>query len=529
MRDYRMVLCAVLFGCTADVNGGGCRDGCGGSMSATDAAVDDLAVEDLAVDDLATAVDLVSPPDLTPDPDYFPKSYGSDVAQEVALAVFAVPEGGYIVAGWSRSFSGARPAVWILRLDWRGAIEWQKVYAETNREQEGLAARPIVNAGVLEGFYVAGVTRMQVDGVNDALLIRLTPTGDVVWARSYGTVGAVDTVESLRVLPGGDCLLAGSSRSYGDGTNTAAWIFKVRASDGLLLWQHALGRTTEVGASDVEVLAGGDLALVGQIGGPADLLALRVKVNETVEPATLSFVWQHRYHPQNPAGAATARAHAIAEVPYGVGQYDLAIGGETSTSGTTVTNDALVLRVDESDGLLTGAHAWARRYRRWDFSAARALAATPDGNVIVGGISRGTGMLIGRFFAWKLDFATGDVPWARIFASHSSMIDGEIFAVGLAPTDTLLDAGYIFAGNTVDDIRPSGSYWVVRTDDEGAIPGTCPDYVSVDGMPGLIDAVATTVSDSGLADLAPALLNVETRAITASDTTTDYLAQCTLP
>ena len=89
--------------------------------------------------------------------------------------------GGYIVPGNTVSFSPDWSGdTWVLKLDSSGNVEWEKVLGIAGQWDEALSVGATSDGGSLIGSYVE-----QGSSDWDLLLIRLDPSGNVVWKKSY--------------------------------------------------------------------------------------------------------------------------------------------------------------------------------------------------------------------------------------------------------------------------------------------------------------------------------------------------------
>ncbi len=128
---------------------------------------------------------------------------GSD--DDYARSAAATPDGGFIVAGTTRSFGIGGTDAWVFKLDGAGEIVWQYAYG---REKDDYAHE--ILAAPDGGFVVAGSTRDLRSGALNAWLLKLGPDGRVIWSRAYPGVFEASGI-SVEIVPSG-YVLAGRTR-----------------------------------------------------------------------------------------------------------------------------------------------------------------------------------------------------------------------------------------------------------------------------------------------------------------------------
>lgn len=141
--------------------------------------------------------------------------------REGAHAVFATPDEGCVVVGWSESSTVTHPQqVWVLKLAPDGAIEWQTALGnnEWPTWYGGIGQPGAVS--VLQtpdgGFVFAGLLQPK-DFEYDAWLVKLSPSGALEWQRTYGG-DAWDDFTAVRLLDDGSFVAGGTTSSFVHGT-----------------------------------------------------------------------------------------------------------------------------------------------------------------------------------------------------------------------------------------------------------------------------------------------------------------------
>jgi hypothetical protein len=133
-------------------------------------------------------------------------------------------DGGFIVAGNTKTFNNGIYDFWLLKLDAKGEIVWQKIYGGPGPDYA-----PSVREVPGGGFIVAGTTATDVTSDSDIWLLKLDASGNVVWRKSY-TGSGLDEAQSLQKTSDGGFMVLGRTISYGAG-NYDGWFLKLD-SDG---------------------------------------------------------------------------------------------------------------------------------------------------------------------------------------------------------------------------------------------------------------------------------------------------------
>jgi hypothetical protein len=153
------------------------------------------------------------------------KSYGEPMelepgqfGAEIGYSVFETGQGGYTVVGTTRSFGvggGARGDIWMIELDSRGNVLWQKAYGGVCLEAPPVAIR-LNSGGYLVGpnttsFYPREGAAIDRDscgkqGIHNIWLVAIDDGGEIIWEKVYGANG-VNGIGGLVKTAGGNYLL----------------------------------------------------------------------------------------------------------------------------------------------------------------------------------------------------------------------------------------------------------------------------------------------------------------------------------
>ncbi|MGN6567736.1 MAG: T9SS type A sorting domain-containing protein [Flavipsychrobacter sp.] len=337
-------------------------------------------------------------------------------------------DGGYIMIGTTTSIdgdiSGALGAsgtnIWVVKLNGRGAISWQKVLGGTDNDN-GASIRQTNDGG-----YILAATSSSTDGNvtgnhggSDFWVAKLNSTGTLLWQRSLGG-SADDYAAAIRQTKDSGYVVAGFTSSIdGDVTGNHGsydfWVVKLDDT-GAVKWQKALGGTNDDRAAAVE---------------------------------------------------------QTADTGYIVTGYTNSMDGDvTSYHGTPGTySDYWVVKLSKAGSL-----QWQKSYGGEDYDYASSVKQTKDGGYVVAGfassnygdvkISYGDGDM------WLLKLNdTGAISWQKSYGGSATD-----YATSVQQT---LDGGYALAGYTASadsDVTHHYSggtfgydYWFLKLNDTGAI------------------------------------------------------------
>ena len=167
------------------------------------------------------------------------------------LAV-AVNAAGLLVAG-RKLVSGVGNAGYLVQVDAKGAILWEKTYANVS---ELVGVVPLGDQIAVVG------PGPKADAGTDAVVMRLKPGGSVVWTSYVGSTFN-DSPTDLALIGGGDLLVSGAQ---GGASGNRAMAARLAAADGKLAWQKtAVSAAGTTSIAQAAVQNGSQLVLAGQI------------------------------------------------------------------------------------------------------------------------------------------------------------------------------------------------------------------------------------------------------------------------
>ena len=185
------------------------------------------------------------------------KTYGG-TAGEGAFSVRQTSDGGYIIAGDTVSFGKGASDIWILQLDSTGNIIWNNTYGGSGED----SVRSIQQTSD-GGYIVAGSSTSFGAGNYDIWVLKLNSTGAIAWQKTYGGF-SLDRAYSVRQTTDGDYIIAGYESSFG-GSDNDIWFLKLNPS-GNVIWQKTFGGPGNEAGYSTQQTADSGYILAGQTG-----------------------------------------------------------------------------------------------------------------------------------------------------------------------------------------------------------------------------------------------------------------------
>jgi hypothetical protein len=356
------------------------------------------------------------------------QTYGG-TGPESALSLVATSDGGYALAGYTRSLDDWDDYgnFWLVKTDAYGEMEWNRTYGggdmEWNRTYGGpyqeIAWSLVATSD--GGYALAGPISVFGGDEYDAdfWLVKTDEFGNMLWSRTYGGP-SLDLAFSVIETSDGGYALAGETRSYGAGASDF-WLVKTDES-GNMEWNKTYGRTYNDYAQALVETADGGYVIAG--GRCIDLDVLFGDCWLVKTDAYGNMEWNKTYEAMryNPARSLVATSD---------GGY--AIAGE---SGMNPEAGFWLAKTDAYGNM-----EWKQQYEGTAGPNPPSVIETSDG-----------GYAIAVYTLLVKTDVTGNMEWNQTY-------DGG--ARSLVATS---DGGYALAG------QKGGDFWLVKTDEHGIVP-----------------------------------------------------------
>ena len=147
-------------------------------------------------------------------------TYGG-TEKDYASWIIQTEDGGYAVAGHTKSFGAGNYDFWLIKTDSNGAMQWDRTYGGANDED----ARCVIQTES-GGYMLVGATGvLGVTDSWDAWLIGTDASGNMIWNETYGGASE-DWLYSLIQTVDKGYAMAGFTKSYGAG-DADFWLVKL--------------------------------------------------------------------------------------------------------------------------------------------------------------------------------------------------------------------------------------------------------------------------------------------------------------
>ncbi|MHC4686814.1 MAG: outer membrane protein assembly factor BamB family protein [Planctomycetota bacterium] len=160
-------------------------------------------------------------------------------SNEAANSVEPIHDGGYIVAGFTYSFSSSDsdPDIYLIKTDSNGNVEWNRSFGGPFTEN-ALSVQQTFDGG----YIIAGITASLGSGSNDFYLVKTDSNGDALWTRTFGGEG-FDTAWSVQQTNDEGYIIIGETSSFGE-MGVDAYLVKTDSS-GIVVWTKNLGGSSK--------------------------------------------------------------------------------------------------------------------------------------------------------------------------------------------------------------------------------------------------------------------------------------------
>ncbi len=361
---------------------------------------------------------------------------------------------------------------WVLKLSAvDGSIIWQKALGGTGFD-EAYSITELRDGSLA----VAGCTYSDdgdvkgAHGESDAWVLKLSAVdGSILWQNALGGTGDNDIAYSITELLDGSLAVAGVTASAdgdvkGSHGGIDVWVLKLSAVDGSIIWQKALGGSDDDWAFFITELRDGSLTLAGFVeSADGDVKGAHGGSDAWVlklSSADGSILWQKTL-----GGSDLDAAYSIIELRDG----SLAVAGITSSDdgdvkGAHGKTDAWVLKLSAVDGSII----WQNALGGTGLDEAYSIAELREGTIAVAGNTKSDDGDVkggrGGIDAWvlKLNSENGSILWQNALGGS-----GADFAYSITE---LRDGSLAMAGRTysadgdVKGAHGGGDVWVVKLD-----------------------------------------------------------------
>ncbi len=366
-------------------------------------------------------------------------------ADDMARSVRQTHDGGYILAGSTRSFGAGEEDVYLIKIGADGNEGWSKTFGGT-RGDEAWSVQQTTDGGYIVAGRNSSVRR---DG--DVYLMKTDANGSEVWSKTFGGTDS-DGGFSVQQTSDGGYIVAGVTESFGEGWDDV-YLIKTDA-DGNEGWSRTFGGLGRELLSSVQQTSDGGYILAGfsnSFGtGESDWDAYVIKTDGNGRE-----VWSRIF-----GGDWNQYSHSAQETSDG----GSIVAGTTCTFGAGPF-DIFLIKTDAD-----GNEAWSRTFGGKAMDEGYSVQQTTDGGYVVAGNTDSFGAGDGDVYLIKTD-ADGNEVWSRTFG-------GTDVDYGNSVQQTS-DGGYVVAGITWSFGAGAWDVYLIKTDQNGNAPPPEPRFISV--------------------------------------------------
>ena len=292
----------------------------------------------------------------------FERTYGG-ISEDGGFSVQETQDGGYIIAGMTRSFGTGGSDVWLIKTDAAGDTVWTNTYGGIHTDW-GFSVQETQDGG----YIIAGSTWSFGAGLSDVYLIKTDSLGNTVWTNTYGGTD-YDWGRSVQETQDGGYIIAGMTGSFGAGYGDV-YLIKTDAA-GDTVWTKTYGGIYDDAGYSVQETQDGGYIIVGYTWDyDYDTDVYLIKTN-----AAGDTVWTNTY-----GGAYRDEGYSVQETQDG----GYIIAGRTTSYGPGTPNYESVYLIKTDSA---GDTVWTKTYGGIYDDPGYSVQETQDGGYIIAGMT----------------------------------------------------------------------------------------------------------------------------------------------
>lgn len=164
-------------------------------------------------------------------------------------------DGGYILSGYADSYGYPGHDYWLIKTDEQGNEQWSKIFGGT-----GSDASYSVCQTSDEGFILTGYSYSYSNGGNDVWIVKTDMNGNEQWADNFGRNGN-EYGMSIKETFDGDFIIVGSTDKHLQG-DTDLWVLKID-ENGTKIWDRIYGGTGNDWGGSITLRSDGGYIITG--------------------------------------------------------------------------------------------------------------------------------------------------------------------------------------------------------------------------------------------------------------------------
>jgi uncharacterized delta-60 repeat protein len=402
---------------------------------------------------------------------------GSD--DDEARSIIQSSDGGYVVAGWTRSFGAGPVDIYVVKLDSGGNVQWTKTIGILGHD----FAYSIIQSSD-GGYVVVGDT----ESFEGFYVVKLDSAGNIEWTKRIGCCGAWSIIRS-------------SDEGYvvaGDGSPGAGgldfYVVKLDSS-GNVEWTKTIGGSSSDVAYSIIQSSDGGYVVAGMTSsfgaGGADFYVVKLAPDGTLgchdsfQNPSINSGGNEAF--QTPLSSYVSPSSSfVSPVSYSLATTDIALCMLTFAERIGGSNDDFANSIiQSSDGgyvvagytnsfggsydfyvvklYSSGSVAWTKTIGGSGDDQANSVVQSSDGGYIVAGYTTSFGASGADMYVVKLG-SGGNVQWTKTIGGSD-----DDFANSVIQSS---DGGYVIAGYTQSFGAGGYDMYVVKLDSNGNVVWT---------------------------------------------------------
>jgi hypothetical protein len=285
------------------------------------------------------------------------KNYGG-FAQDGGFCVDQTTDGGYFITGITDSFCNGDRDIWVIKTNSTGAEEWNRPLGgagfEFGRDGHQTSDGGYIVIGKTTSYGCVG-TNQNGNPYTDAWLIKLNSTGHEQWNKTYGNYSNELGIKVLQTPDNGYLLLG---RKQGN-----TWLIKTD-ENGTEEWNRTLGRRGKDKGSSIKQTSDGGYIITGQtnISESSNQDIWLTKINKTYV-----VLWNNTIQKS--------------QIEHGVDIQQTTDGGYIIIGSTTISNSIFDICLVKTNS--TGYEQWYRTFGQGGDDRGGSVIETDDGGYLM--------------------------------------------------------------------------------------------------------------------------------------------------
>ncbi|PCJ87486.1 MAG: hypothetical protein COA57_04740 [Flavobacteriales bacterium] len=359
----------------------------------------------------------------------------NDIGYSLALT----NDGGYIVAGTSRSYGAGSEDIFVVKFTASGGLQWCKTIGFEHQDYlQKIIPTKDGNYALIGSNWDGGTPNLSF------YLAKISPAGELLWSNIYGG-NHRDLAFSGKELPNGGFALVGYTRSYG---LLGDILFVKTDAGGNELWSENYGTEFKDYGFDVLPISDGYI-LLGTTSGfyghvsvdfrahDADILMVKTDMNGQEQ-------WRLQH-------GDSAHDFGKSVLQADDGGYYIFGSSQNNSAGSF---DMLLLKTDAN-----GNELWSETYGGTDFEYGESIDVSPDNYLYLFGTTNTFGVNGDPdFYLVKTDLQGNEI-WSLTIGGNGSDYGYEVVATP--------DSGCALAGSTSSFGQGQSDFYFIKLDKYG--------------------------------------------------------------